>query len=387
MNAENLPRQLRIAIATLGRFHVLDLARELSALGHEVRFYSYVPKRRAVRFGLPSRCHVSLLVLLWPLVALSRLLRRGPLSTPIERLLQRAANAAVRFRLQPCDVFICMSGIYVEAAEYAKRRYGANVVLERGSMHIAAQRDILARVQELHSGAMTVSDWTVDRELRGYRLADVIVIPSAHAEASFLERGFASTQLARIPYGVELDVFSPDASVTRDPNMVLFVGSWSYQKGVDVLGAAMASLSSSGARLQHVGSVGDAPMPTEPWFSTAGHVDQLKLREWYRRAAVLVLPSRQEGLSLVLFQALACGCQIVGSRLSGATDLAALEGLANMVSVVDCEDPEQLRAAVKQRLQSPVHEGLGSGVRQQLSWVSYGRRYANMLAALDRSQA
>ena len=33
-------KPLRIAIATGGRFHVLDLARELDALGHEVRFYS-----------------------------------------------------------------------------------------------------------------------------------------------------------------------------------------------------------------------------------------------------------------------------------------------------------------------------------------------------------
>ena len=29
-------RRLRIAVATLGRFHMLDLARELAALGHEV---------------------------------------------------------------------------------------------------------------------------------------------------------------------------------------------------------------------------------------------------------------------------------------------------------------------------------------------------------------
>jgi hypothetical protein len=45
--------RLRVAIATAGRFHVLDLARELNALGYAVDFYSYVPKTRALRFGLP----------------------------------------------------------------------------------------------------------------------------------------------------------------------------------------------------------------------------------------------------------------------------------------------------------------------------------------------
>ena len=40
-----MTRRLRIAIATAGRFHVLDLARELNALGYAVDFYSYVPNR------------------------------------------------------------------------------------------------------------------------------------------------------------------------------------------------------------------------------------------------------------------------------------------------------------------------------------------------------
>ena len=53
--------KLRIGIASSGRFHLLDLARELDALGSEVSFYSYVPRERAKTFGLPGRCHVALL--------------------------------------------------------------------------------------------------------------------------------------------------------------------------------------------------------------------------------------------------------------------------------------------------------------------------------------
>src|SRR5579863_6657623 len=70
------PPRLRVGIATSGRFHLLDLARELDALGVDVCFYSYVPRKRAARFGLPSRCHVSLLASLFPLVALERLVPR-----------------------------------------------------------------------------------------------------------------------------------------------------------------------------------------------------------------------------------------------------------------------------------------------------------------------
>ena len=64
---------MKIAIATTGRFHVLDLARELSHLGHDVAFYSILPKRRLIQFGLPMDCHRGwVLICLAPLQLLSR---------------------------------------------------------------------------------------------------------------------------------------------------------------------------------------------------------------------------------------------------------------------------------------------------------------------------
>lgn len=130
-----MTRRLKIAIATTGRFHVLDLARELHALGHHVRFYSYVPRARARRFALPDECHVSLLPLVLPAVIWERLM---PRLTPgmQERVLFALLNRAVMLRLRHCDVFICMSGYYLEAARFAKARYGAAIWLERGSRHI-----------------------------------------------------------------------------------------------------------------------------------------------------------------------------------------------------------------------------------------------------------
>ena len=115
---------LRIAIAAAGRFHVLDLARELHALGHRVRFYSYVPRSRARSFALPAECAVSLLPLALPALVWQRL-APGFLPRLRERILYAALNYAVILRLRRCDVFICMSGIYLEAARFARRRYGA----------------------------------------------------------------------------------------------------------------------------------------------------------------------------------------------------------------------------------------------------------------------
>src|SRR5262249_5586544 len=127
-----MTESLRIAIATAGRFHVLDLARELNALGYVVDFYSYVPKARAQRFGLPSACHRSLLPLAVPALALERF-APGVSPSIREWLLYKSLNLAVMTRLRACDLFIAMSGMYLEAARFAKRQFGATIWFERGS--------------------------------------------------------------------------------------------------------------------------------------------------------------------------------------------------------------------------------------------------------------
>ena len=156
-------KRLRIAIATSGRFHVLDLARELAAIGHDVRFYSYVPKDRAVSFGLPEDCHRSLMTAAAPYLAWSRFL--GDAGRESRQLkLAKALNRAVIRQLEPCDVFIGMSGLYVEAAEHARREFGASIYIERGSMHVDTQNAILK-----DAGGRQISSHTIEREKAGLR--------------------------------------------------------------------------------------------------------------------------------------------------------------------------------------------------------------------------
>ena len=53
---------MKINIASTHRFHLLDLARELSHQGHDVVFYSYVPKGRCMKFGL---CYENIKSFTW----------------------------------------------------------------------------------------------------------------------------------------------------------------------------------------------------------------------------------------------------------------------------------------------------------------------------------
>ena len=370
-------RSLKIGIATAGRFHVLDLARELDELGHEVTLYSFVPRRRAHAFGLPYRSHVALLPLVFPLVAWERLLPK--VGTHLrERLLHKALDWAVVLRMRPCDVLVFMSGIYVEAARSARRRFGARLWLERASQHVLAQDELLAAV-----GAERPSAGAIRRELTGYAEADRIVIASSHVQESFRRDPNAYAKLFRNPYGVDIAMFTPPKTKPRNnPLVFLYAGAWSLRNGCDVLTDAFRLV--AGVRLVHVGNIGDCPFPkNDERFEHVDTVPQWKLCDFYRAADAFVLASREDGFGMVLSQALASGLPIIGTDRTGAPDLAMTPALAARIAVVPQGSAEALASAVAalaDRLNSDrPFPPLDQSDREALSWAAYGRRYSGEL--------
>jgi glycosyltransferase involved in cell wall biosynthesis len=297
--------KLRVNILSSGRFHVLDLARELDALGIvDVRFYSYVPRKRAEIFGLPKRCHVGFLPFLFPFIGLERLLP-GLLPRLIERCTCWGLDLLAILRMRPCDVVICMSGIYLLAPKFAKRRYGALILLHRGSQHVLAQDEILSKVPN----AKRPSAFTINRELKGYQIADRIVIASDHVAKTFELYSDLHKKLFKNVYGVALEQFPLRTVPSLSNKTILHVGHWSYRKGVDNLTYAIKEIPS--ARLIHVGSIVDIPFPDHPRFVHYDPVPQWRLKEFYSAAHVFAFPSREDGFGVVLTQALASGLRIV----------------------------------------------------------------------------
>jgi glycosyltransferase involved in cell wall biosynthesis len=373
-------QRLQIAIATAGRFHVLDLARELHALGHHVGFYSYVPRSRTRRFGLPDECHVSLLPLVLPAAAWQLLIPRL-MPRMRERVLYVLLNRAVMMRLRPCDVFICMSGIYLEAARFAKERYGATIWLERGSSHIFSQDMILASIP----GAERPSPFVTRRELAGYALADRVVIPSHQVAESFREDRSTYAKLFYNPYGVDLAVFPlrPEKRPS-EPFSVLFVGTWCLRKGCDLLIKAIKRVPD--VQLTHVGTIGDLDFPAnDDRFVHVDSVPQGALARFYAAADVFVLASREDGFGVVLLQALATGLPLICTDRTGGPDLAHTATLGARITMVPHDDVGALACAIaKWRDRSQGGETLprlSEADRDKLSWAASAQRYSDELKA------
>lgn len=373
-------KRMRIGIAAKGRFHLLDVARELHALGHDVKFYSTVPKSRAVRFGLPAECHVGLLPLLAPAVSWDLFL---PKLFPAmrERFSALALNKAVIARLQPCDVFICMSGVYLEAAAYARNRYGAQIFVHRGSRHILSQDEILSALP----GAERPSKFMINRELEGYQLADRIAIPSTHVKQSFERDPLSFQKLFQNTYGVDLAMFplrkNKDKAAT-DQAEFIFASGWSRRKGCDLLRAAIKRVEK--VRLRHVGPIVDLAFPfDDPQFEHIAAVPQWNLPAQYEKADALLHASHEDGFGHVITQALAVGLPVVCTDRTGGGDLAHTPALAARITVVPHGDVDALATAIA-ALRDRLFSGKGfpplaEEDREKLSWTAYACRYSDEL--------
>jgi len=111
---------------------------------------------------------------------------------------------------------------------------------------------------------------------------------------------------------------------TADPLLVC-VGRLSEQKGQDLAIHAVALL--PGVRLRLVGD-GPERIALQQLTQRLGVADRVELtgsvdpRPHLRAADVVVLPSRWEGMSLLLLEAMACGAPIVATATGGHSALA-----------------------------------------------------------------
>ena len=195
-----------------------------------------------------------------------------------------------------------------------------------------------------------------NRQLFGARL----LLPSALAGDRFVALntavvnelvavGVAHERIISIPNGVPTESIPPRADhETSGPARVVFVGRLHEQKGLDILLEAAAKLDEPAAGRLRIDLLGEGPdrpvlearireLGLGETVTLAGEVDDVPSR--LRTADVFVLPSRAEGLSNALLEAMAHGLPVIVSDVPGNTDVIEhdINGLR-----FDAGDPESL---------------------------------------------
>jgi glycosyltransferase involved in cell wall biosynthesis len=115
-----------------------------------------------------------------------------------------------------------------------------------------------------------------------------------------------------------------------------------------------------------------------------GTMPQLQLKEHMSRSHVMVMPSLDEGMALVQGQAMACGCPIIATTNTGASDLFThgVEGF-----IVPIRDPQALTERMQQiaddpALQSSMSEAALRRVRSMGGWSDYGTKWETLLHSM-----
>jgi glycosyltransferase involved in cell wall biosynthesis len=223
----------------------------------------------------------------------------------------------------------------------------------------------------------------IDVEEKEYAAADCVTVPSTFALQSFIAAGVPAAKLRHLPYGVNLSRFNPVGVPEAREFNVLFVGGMSLRKGVQYLVQAYTRLKHPCASLTFAGipdpNLVDMLRHRGLWPRQAriiGHVPQPQLKELMSRSHVLVLPSIEEGLALVLAQAMACGCPVIATENTGAGDLLK-DGSGGYILPIREVDPlaERLQMLADQpALRAALSEAAVGRVRALGGWEDYGNR-------------
>jgi glycosyltransferase involved in cell wall biosynthesis len=186
------------------------------------------------------------------------------------------------------------------------------------------------------------------------------VLTSSRASGREILRDFGvrRDRLEMVGNGLDTQLYSPDPAVRRSESEILCVGRASDpNKGIRTLIAALARLASP-VRLTLVDD-GAPGNEARKWASSLGCADRLHvtgriptdaLVHLYRRAALVVVPSRYEGFGLPAAEAMACGTPVVATS-AGA--LPEVMGVGNGGLLVPPDDPEALAKAIATLLEQP----------------------------------
>ncbi len=240
--------------------------------------------------------------------------------------------------------------------------------------------------------------WSALRRYAANRL-DGITAVSKPIRDSLVSEGCPAGKVAVIPMGVDLaTTFTPQAQA-RSTGEILFVGRLVYGKGADVLLEAMPRILA-----RHPGAtltlVGDGPEKVSLHDTVlrlglgervrfAGALSHASLPQYYRRATLLVLPSREEGFGLVLVEALGCGCPVAASDLPAPR---ALLGNGSGGSLFRPEDPADLARVVGELLadataRRALAERGRAGVLDRYDWDVIAQDYSRVLASAQGGRA
>lgn len=245
-------------------------------------------------------------------------------------------SRAVRKRLDGQNILHChLACVQVAGAAWVGRRHGVPMLCKAAS---AGQRSDLGRIEKTGLSGVVVA-WMIRRWM------PLWVATTEAVATSLVRAGIVRERIRRIPNGVEL----PSTAIPRHgvARRFLYLGrlSTNSQRDVPTLIRAFDRLADEvpGAELALVGD-GDLFQKTVTLVAQCRHAARIRLpglqppEVWLEWADCFVLPSRVEGLSNALLEAMARGLACIANDIPPNREVLADGAVGVLVPVgdVDC---------------------------------------------------
>jgi glycosyltransferase involved in cell wall biosynthesis len=300
-------------------------------------------------------------------------------------LAHESLDRHVAKRLTKQGILIALSGSGLYSGK-RMQELGGYHICDRGSTHIDVQNKLLNDEYKRYGLQWPGIDHRIlEKEKAEYAQADFITVPSQFCVDSFTLSGLPRNKIIKLPYGVKSNRFHPVSPVnllsSRENFTILFVGHASARKGFIDLLNAYRSFGHPSKQLLLIGTL--SPEAQDLLARTnldgveyLGIVPNSQLSHYYSRASVFVLPSIEEGLAMVIGEAMGCGCPVIASDNTGASELIS-DGINGFV--VPIRRPDIIADRLHRLADEPrLREQMGVNAAERMSEIQGWDRYGDM---------
>ena len=250
-----------------------------------------------------------------------------------------------------------------------------------------------ARASLLAEVELSMPDDRFAQLCREPSMADACVAASGYTKRTLIENGVGADQVRVIPYGVDLELFSPPVKPREDANVfrVVFAGQMIQRKGLSYLLEAWRRLRLPQAELVIVGRGGsDAGLLAkyEGSFRLESSVSFERLRELYQTSDVCCVPSLVEGFGQVYLESLACGTPVIATPNTGAADFVPEAGAGFIVPIRDIDAlSERLAWCHGHRAELAAMRVAARASAEAHTWDAFRRAIVDTVGDLETGEA
>lgn len=320
---------MKVDIAVCGRFHYHKYVKYLAEKGVLNKIYfSY---KRSFNFGLEKRYLQNYPLKEYLMFFNIRYLKQWRIEKNL-LVLHKIWETQVARNKPKADILHIMIHGNSEKIIQKYKQSGKVVIGEAVNVYPTKQLKIINdEYSKLNQyNIVNFDKYTEEKMIREFQLCDYILVASQFVKNSFIEYGFKEENIRVIPYGSEANhsIFYKK-TVPENNIKILCVGQITFRKGQLYLLEAAKVLREKGIDVQItlVGSKDNKYIQCieskglEKEYEYISHIPNENMRNFMSTFDLFVIPSLEDGFSVVVTEALSVGVPVITTFNNGASDI------------------------------------------------------------------